>query len=146
MNEPSSARATVAVGGLRDDVRGQGVAVGVGVVGQHAGGNIDRQHAVLGDSITVADGHGGRVGGNRDVDRGRVRVGRSVVGRVGERVGAGVTRGGRVDERAVVARTTVPWAGCATTSAVKGSPSASVSLASTPVAAVVVSTPFLATE
>src|SRR5439155_123715 len=89
------------VHGVAELRRGEGVALGVRVVGEDAGGR------AVEDCDRAALGHGGAVvvGGRRVVDRrdrnrdrGRVRVERAVVRLVGERVGAVVVHEWRVSD------------------------------------------------
>ena len=67
---------------------GQGVAVGVGVVGQHGAGG-DRRRRVLGGGVGVVAGDRGVVdGGDGDGDGGGVGAAVAVGDGVGEAVGA----------------------------------------------------------
>src|SRR5205085_872959 len=84
-----------------DQDGGQGVAVHVGVVAEHAGGS-HRQGRVLGGGVGVVGGHGGVVDrGDGEGDGGRAGVGLAVVGLVGEAVGAVVVGRRRVAEGAI---------------------------------------------
>ena len=62
MNEPSALRVRVPWAGAGDQDGGQRVAVGVGVVGQHAGRG-DGQRGVLGGGVGVGVGDRGVVDG-----------------------------------------------------------------------------------
>ncbi len=88
-----------AVSGGGHEHGGQRVLVGVGVVGQHAGGR-HAEHGVLVDRIAVVAGRRRR-GGNGEGDRGGVAVTGAIVGLVGEAVGAEEAGVGRVGEGAV---------------------------------------------
>src|SRR5262245_64273664 len=81
--------------------RAQGVAVGIGVVGEDAWGT-DVQGGVVGSAVAVVDRHRCFVdAGDRDHDGGDAGVGLAVVGVVSEAVGAGVVGRRGVGEAAV---------------------------------------------
>ena len=85
-----------AMAGLGGDGIGQGVAVGIGARGGGVGGRVLGR----GQRHTGA-GRGGVARGHGQADRDRVRVGRAVVGLVGEAVGPDVVGRGHVAERAI---------------------------------------------
>ena len=98
------AQGQAAVADVGHQDRGQGVAVGVGVVGQDARGG-DHEGRVLGRGVRV--GHrdrGGIGGGHGQADGGGVRVDRPVVGLVGEAVGTDIAGRRDVADRAVGAQ------------------------------------------
>src|SRR5262249_27668628 len=76
----------------------EGIAVHIGVVGEHSGGG-DDQHRVLGGAVSVAGGCRGIVHrGDGDADRGDVAVHGAVVGPVRKAVRAVIVRGRAVGE------------------------------------------------
>ena len=82
-----------------DHGSGQRIAVGIGVVGQHAVGCVDRQRRVLVGLVRIVDGDGQTI--DLDGHRGRGRCRLAVVDGIGERVGPVEAGVGRVVERAV---------------------------------------------
>ena len=85
-----------------DQHGGQGIALDIGVVGEHAARRRHQQNNILGDGVAVIHRHWRIVDrGDADGDRGERAVHGPVIGLVGETVGAVVVGGGRVAQSAI---------------------------------------------